>query len=136
MVPPDLRALRVAALCRAMNATAAEYARHGQNVLLDHVLSAEGWVYLADDLAGLSVLLVGVHCSVEVLHARERSRGDRPLGLASSQAGQIHTDRVYDFEVDTSLENSIECAANVRRWLESGPVGRAFQNTERENAAV
>ena len=136
LVPPDLRVLRVAALCRAMNATAAEYARHGQNVLLDHVLPPEGWMYLAEDLAGFSVLLVGVHCSVEVLDARERSRGDRPLGLAASQAGQIHTDRVYDFEVDTSHQDSLECAAHVRGWLESGPVANAFRNAERESAAV
>lgn len=119
-----------------MNATAAEYARHGQNVLLDHVLPAEGWKYLAVDLAGYSVLLVGVHCSVEVLDARERSRGDRPLGLASSQAGKIHANRVYDFEVDTSHQDSVECAARVRGWLESGPVASAFQNTERKSAAV
>lgn len=115
-----------------MNATAAEYARHGQNVLLDNVLPAEGWNYLAADLAGYSVFLVGVHCSVEVLDARERSRGDRPLGLASSQAGKIHANRVYDFEVDTSHQDSIECAARVRAWLESGPISKLFARSQRD----
>ncbi len=46
---PDQRhqaPLRVAALCRAMHAAAREYALHGQNVILDHVLSAEAWQYL------------------------------------------------------------------------------------------
>jgi len=117
-----------------MNATAAEYARHGQNVLLDHVLLAEGWTYMAEDLAGINVFLVGVHCSAEVLDARERSRGDRPFGLASSQTGQVHRDRVYDFEVDTTHQSPTECAAHVRRWLESDPTARALQNSNREDS--
>lgn len=126
---PELRALRVAALCRAMTAAAAEYAHHGQNVLLDHVLPAEAWTYLAEDLAGLNVLLVGVRCSAEVLDARERSRSDRPFGLAASQAGQVHRGRVYDFEVDTTQLNPAECAAQVRSWFESGPSAKAFQGS-------
>jgi len=135
-VPPELRDLRVAALCRAMNATTAEYARHGQNVLLDHVLPAEAWKYLAEDLAGFIVLLVGVRCSLEVLEARERSRGDRPRGLASSQVRQIHADRAYDFEVDTSHRSPADCAAQVRGWLESNPIPNAFAASGRQHGPI
>jgi len=133
---PGVRTIRVAALCRAMNAAIAEYARHGQNVLLDHVLPPEGWQYLAQDLAGYRLLTVGVRCSPEVLEARERSRGDRRPGLALSQAHRVHADRDYDFEVDTTHCTAVECAAQVRRWLECNPHPKPIAALEQQLAAI
>ncbi|MDP3760139.1 MAG: AAA family ATPase [Ramlibacter sp.] len=133
---PEVSALRLAALCRAMNATCAEYARHGQNVLLDHALPAQGWRYLAEDLDSFAVLLVGVRCSLEKLEARERSRGDRPIGLAASQVLEIHAGRSYDFEVDTTARSVGDCAAAVGEWLAGLPRPTAFPEVVRQCAAV
>src|SRR6478672_11961815 len=95
--------LRVAALCRAMHAAVAQYAAHGQNVIFDHVLSADAWRYLFEDFQHERLLLVGVHCPVEELVRRELARGDRDPGLAESQVDRIHEGREYDFALDTSL---------------------------------
>ena len=133
---PEVSALRLAALCRAINASCAEYASHGQNVLLDHVLPAQGWRYLAEDLASFSVLLVGVRCSLETLEVRERSRGNRPIGLAASQATEIHAARSYDFEVDTTTRSVDDCVSAVGEWLASLPRPVAFTGVVRQHAAV
>jgi chloramphenicol 3-O phosphotransferase len=118
--------LRVAALCRAMHAAVAQYAAHGQNVVFDHVLSADAWHYLFDDFQHETLFLVGVHCPLEELVRRERARGDRDLGLAESQLTRIHEGREYDFAVDTSLASPAECASALRQWLERAPQPRAF----------
>ena len=119
--------LRVAALCRAMHATVAEFAGHGQNVIFDHVLSDEAWHYLFEDFREQTLYLVGVHCAVEELVRRERARGDREHGLAESQVGQIHENREYDFSVDTSHSNPTECAHALVHWLLQAPAPSAFK---------
>jgi chloramphenicol 3-O phosphotransferase len=127
---------RLAALCRAMNATSIEYVRHGQNVILDHVLPPVGWRYLAEDLAPFSVFLVGVHCSSTVLETRERARQDRPIGLAASQVLGIHEGCEYDFNIDTTEATPDECALALREWLASSPRPRSFPQVVRKHAAV
>jgi chloramphenicol 3-O phosphotransferase len=119
-------ALRVAALCRAMHATVAEFATHGQNVIFDHVLSDEAWHYLFEDFTEQRLYLIGVHCSIEALVRRGRSRGDREQGLAQSQVGQIHENREYEFSVDTSRSPPSECANALAVWLQQDPVPTAF----------
>ena len=119
-------ATRVAALCRSMNAAVAEFAAHGLDVLLDHVLTPEAWAYLHDDLAHVKVLLVGVHCAREELARRESTRADRKVGLSASQAAWIHEGRAYDFTVDTTGQSVAAVAGSVARWLASEPVPFAF----------
>ncbi len=56
-------------------------------------------------------LFVGVHCSPDILDARERARGDRPLGSARAQHHLVHQGVVYDLDVDTgimSLEHMVD----------------------------
>jgi chloramphenicol 3-O phosphotransferase len=129
-------ALRLAALCRAMNATSAQYARHGQHVLLDHVLPPIGWRYLAEDLAEYQVFLVGVGCDLPQLQARESHRGDRPPGLAASQAATVHKDTEYDFMVDTSGASAQECASAIFAWFASGPSPAAFAKLVQRHATA
>lgn len=116
-----LRQVRVEALCRAINATAATYARAGESVIVDHVLPHQAWSWAAEDWAGLPVLFVGVRCSAQELSRREQARADRPLGLAASQIRTVHRDRVYDFEVDTTAATADECAAALYAWLATRP---------------
>ena len=125
---PALVALKHAALCRAMHAALAEYARHGVDVVFDTVLwHREDWRYLLEDLDGLSVYLVGVRCGLEELTRREQARGDREVGLAAGQYKTIHTGKVYDFQVDTTHASTEQCAAAVSAWLAGQPQARAFR---------
>jgi len=128
--------LRVAALCRAMHATVTEFAAHGQNVIFDHVLSADAWHYLFEDFREQSLYLVGVHCSIEELVRRERARGDREHGLAESQVGRIHEGREYDFSVDTSRSSPEECANALVQWLQQAPAPSAFTQMRARHDAV
>ena len=124
---PGVLDVRLAALNRAMHAAVAELSRHGQGVIFDTVLDKrDAWHYLLEDLAHCPVYLVGVACSVEVLSQRERTRGDRAIGLAARQAPFVHADKEYDFQVDTTDCSADQCAAEIAFWLENQPVPVAF----------
>ena len=127
--------LRLEALCRAIHTTAAQFARCGEHVLLDHVLTPTACKYLLQDLAGYEVLLVKVLCSIEVLERREAERRDRPLGLAKSQLETVHAGCSYDFELDTTSEEPAQLARRFVEWLRRVPTPSAFQLMQRANAA-
>jgi chloramphenicol 3-O phosphotransferase len=112
----ETNALRLEALCRAINATCRAHSVCGQHVLLDHALPQVGWQYLGEDLAGLPVRAVGVRCALPQREQRELARGDRPVGLTASQEN-LHAGRRYDFEVDTTERGTAECAHEIARWL-------------------
>ncbi|KFG97837.1 hypothetical protein GQ56_0108050 [Burkholderia paludis] len=124
--------VRVAALCRAINATASTFSRHGQAVIVDHVLSTDAWHYMLEDLVDLPAFIVGVFCSLEILIERERARGDRKVGLARSQFNSIHAHRHYDHVVDTSSSNAIDCGQSVLAWLQSRPTPTAFSKMHQQ----
>ncbi|MFL9875967.1 chloramphenicol phosphotransferase CPT family protein [Paraburkholderia megapolitana] len=124
--------VRVAALCRAINATAVTFSRHGQAVIVDHVLSPDAWHYMLEDLVGLPVFIVGVFCSLEILIERELARGDRKIGLAKSQFDSIHANRHYDYVLDTSSSSPLDCGQSVLEWLRSGPNPTAFSKMHRQ----
>lgn len=125
---PDTVALKLAALCRTMNAALAEYSRHGQNVVFDTELSnPDAWRYVVEDLMDFPVLMVGVTCSVAVLAKRERERGDRKPGLAASQFDRVHKDKEYDLMIDTTVQSIADCAIAVADWLRQSPVPQAFR---------
>lgn len=93
-------------------------AQAGNDIVMDHVLS-ESW--RLDDLltvmAGIDVVFVGVHCSVDELERRENLRGDRPIGTARSQVSHVHSHRTYDLHVETSTDTPGACSAQIRRCL-------------------
>ena len=120
-------ALRFAALHRAMHAAVAEYSRHGLGVIFDTVLNhPDSLPYALKDLAGLPVLVIGVSCDKEELARRELARGDRQVGLATSQLEAIHVGKTYDFEVDTTSRSAVRCASELAHWLHGRPVPKAF----------
>ncbi|EON13248.1 chloramphenicol phosphotransferase CPT family protein [Pandoraea sp. SD6-2] len=125
-VEKQVTQVRAAALCRAINATAATFSMHGQAVIVDHVLSSDAWHYMLEDLTGLPVLTVGVFCSLEILTERELKRGNRKIGLAKSQFDSIHANRHYDHVVDTSSSSVLDCGQSVLEWLQRRPAPTAF----------
>lgn len=79
----------------------AGFAAAGNDVILEHILDTPGWAEdLKVQLAPFDVLFVGVTCPLDVLVAREATRGDRPVGSAAQDFSTVHTHRSYDLTVD------------------------------------
>ncbi len=100
-------------LCGMRQAIAA-MARQGNNLIVDDVLlDGDNAAYEAA-LAGLDVVRVGLFAPLEILEAREASRGDRMIGLARWQYDRVHKDMTYDLEVDTGRAPAMACAEMIR----------------------
>ncbi|PWI19918.1 chloramphenicol phosphotransferase [Streptomyces sp. Act143] len=133
-VPPDQLGTVLHRTWQGFHRAVAGMAAAGNNVVVDHVLSAE-W-RLRDCLSLFvprQVVFVGVHCPPEELERRERGRGDRPAGLAARQLEQVHSHGIYDIECDTSRATPRECAVRIKEFLPGRPTPTAF---ERLGAAV
>jgi chloramphenicol 3-O phosphotransferase len=127
-IPPDLLGTVLHRTWQGYHRAVAGMAAAGNNVVVDHVLSAP-W-RLKDCLslfAPQDVVLVGVHCPVAELERRERERGDRQPGLAARQLPQVHAHRVYDIQCDTSLSTALECAQRIKDFLPDRPRPTAFE---------
>ncbi|WP_324784846.1 chloramphenicol phosphotransferase CPT family protein [Streptomyces sp. H51] len=127
-VPPDELDIVLHRTWQGYHRAVAGMAAAGNNVVMDHVLSAE-W-RLRDCLSVLvpqDVVLVKVHCPAEELERRERARGDRPPGLAARQMQQVHAHGVHDVECDTSRLTPGECAARIKEFLTARPRPTAFE---------
>ena len=115
---------------RGYHRTVAALASAGNHVIMDYPLS-EPW-RLADLLVvldGYDVTLVDVVCSPDELERRERVRGDRPVGLAASQAVFEHADR--DLTIDTTTSSPEECAASIVSRLDTLSRPKAFDRLRR-----
>ena len=104
-----------ARLDRAWGGGVAAMAAAGAPVIVDEVLlsGGRGQERWAAALAGIDTLWVGVHCDPGVLAERERTRGDRVVGMAADQLPLVHAGVNYDLEVDTTHESPRQCAARV-----------------------
>ncbi|MGH3306904.1 MAG: chloramphenicol phosphotransferase CPT family protein [Nocardioides sp.] len=90
----------------------------GSSVIFDHVLHDRGmYDSTLRSFEGLDVFRVGVVCPVEILEAREASRGDRVLGRARGLADAVHQFCEYDVVVDTGLDNPQLCVDQVLEAL-------------------
>lgn len=104
----------------AMHRAIAALSTAGMNVVADHVLVEPEWARDCANLLGdLPAYLIGVHCSLEVLVERERSRKNRTLGQAAAQFPVVHAYCAYDCVVDTSRFSADECAHQVIQHIES-----------------
>ncbi|HIV69943.1 MAG TPA: chloramphenicol phosphotransferase CPT family protein [Candidatus Aquabacterium excrementipullorum] len=120
--------LMLDALCGAVHAAVDAYAKHGQEVVLDTVITnPRARQLLAEDLAHLPVYLIGVRCDPAETVRREAARGNRAVGLAASQFDWIHKRMQYDIEVDTTGKSPEKVAADISHWLTTGPVPTALQ---------
>ena len=98
----------------------------GNDVVMDYPLS-ERW--RLDDLLVVlechEVTLVEVRCAPDELDRRERARGDRPAGLARSQA-MVYELGERDIVVDTTHASPAACAARIAEVLPTLTGPRAF----------
>ena len=101
-------------LAAGMRAAIAGCAREGNDVLVDDVFIERAWLDgWRSELAGLSLLLVGVFAPLAVLEQRERARGNRIAGEARRQVDSIHTGIGYDLTVDTAASSPEQCARTI-----------------------
>jgi chloramphenicol 3-O phosphotransferase len=92
----------------------------GHNILADTGFYTPELLYqCVRELLGESVWLVGVHCSLEELERREKSRGDRQIGLAKEQMATIHNSVIYDIEIDSSTSSPEECAMFIKTKMKA-----------------
>ena len=100
----------------------------GNPVLFDHVLHDRGmYESCLRAFQGLDVFTVGVVCPIDVLEARERSRGDRVIGRARGLAEVVHDFYDYDVVVDTGAADLDACVAAIFAALtarSADPAGR------------
>ena len=88
-------------------------------VVIDHVFERRDWLEATQAaLSGKRVYFVAVRCPIAVLEERERSRGDRRVGMARSQVDRVHVGVPYATEVDTSTHSPEECADAILRFVE------------------
>lgn len=86
----------------------------GNRVIFDHVLHDEAMHRSCRTaFAGLDVFLIGVTCRIEILEARERTRGDRVLGRARGLAEVVHSFMNYDLTIDTGAQSPEACVAAI-----------------------
>jgi chloramphenicol 3-O phosphotransferase len=107
-------------LIDSMSAAVRALVDAGNPVIFDDVLhDRDMYENRERAFAGLDVFAVGVVCSLEVLEARERSRGDRVLGRARGLVDIVHSFRGYDVTVDTGTTEPEECVAQILAALAS-----------------
>ena len=107
-----------------------EMARVGHDVITEAVIlpsTVDGYL---DALKGLTVILVGVRCPLEVAQRRERERADRlggPIDLAVPDFDAVHRDLPYDVDYDSSRIPVADAVAIVRARIESPVPFTAFE---------
>ena len=99
----------------------------GNDVIMDYPLS-EPWRLddLVETLRPYDVTLIDVRCDPEELDRRERTRGDRPVGLARSQT-QVYAHGDPDLVIDSTSASPAECAARIVAFMATAPDPKAFR---------
>jgi chloramphenicol 3-O phosphotransferase len=120
--PPE--GLRYAELVQGYYACVRELAALGHDLVIDHAVTSRATAdLLLSTVRPHRTLFVGLECPVEVLVARERSRGDRRPGLASGQHARVHGWFEYDLVIDTSQVSVEEAARRIATWLPTRRAG-------------
>ena len=101
----------------------------GHRVIAEAVMTPERLGTYLDVFEAVPVLLIGVHCPVEIAQQRERSRLDRrrPLDLAVPAYDLVHSHGGYDVDVDTSRCTPAEAASAVAQAIAEWPAPGAFE---------
>jgi chloramphenicol 3-O phosphotransferase len=107
---------------RGQRAAIAAFAEAGNNVIYVDVLFDRSDIAEYVELwREFTVWMVGVHCPLAEIERRERARGDRLVGHARWHFDLVHAHAVYDVEVDSSLNDSEECARLIVARMGAGP---------------
>lgn len=106
-------------LVRAFYACVRELAGLGHDLVIDHAMTSQAEAeMLRAAVQTHRVLLVGIDCPVEVLVERERTRGDRRIGMAAAQCERVHRWLDYDLRIDSSGVSAEDAARRIVAALE------------------
>jgi len=109
----------------------------GLNVIADTVIDNDKrFNECLDVFIDQPTLFVGVICSKEELIRREQIRGDRQIGLASSQFDKVYCFDEYDLEVNTEELNPVECAEKILGFIKSNKEYSVFKKLSKRNVSV
>lgn len=112
------------------------FSEMGLNVIADTVIDNDKrFNECLDAFFDQPTLFIGVICSREELVSREQKRGDRQIGLASSQFDQVYCFNEYDLEVNTEELNPTECAEKILSFIKSGQDYSVFKNLSKRNVS-
>lgn len=103
-------------------------ANKGNNLIIDEVVFEDAQLksYI-QSLQNHTVYFIGVFCDLKVMQERERSRGDRAIGLSNDQIDRVHMGiREYDLNVDTSNTPPIEIAKQILNFIEHTAAPQGF----------
>ncbi|WP_274648832.1 chloramphenicol phosphotransferase CPT family protein [Paenibacillus humicola] len=113
------------------------FSEMGLNVIADTVIDNDKrFNECLDVFFDQPTLFIGVICSKEELIRREKIRGDRQIGLASSQFDKVYCFNEYDLEVDTEELNPIECAEKILSFIKSNEDYSVFKKLSKRNVSV
>jgi chloramphenicol 3-O phosphotransferase len=109
-------------------------AEDGHDLVLDLVLfdrtSLSSYI---EALLGHRTYLIGVHCDMAVLEARELARGDRFQNLARAQQEAVHEFREFcDLEVETASRGPHELAQSILDFIAEHPEPSAISRIRAE----
>lgn len=92
-------------------------ANAGNNLIVEHIIETQEWMdRLVTLLHGLDVFFVGVHCPLDELERRERSRGDRRIGEARTDFETTHRFCSYDMEVWSTIPATENARSIIAAW--------------------
>lgn len=112
-----------------MHHTIAEYARTGNNVIVDYILYDPAWLpELVAALQNVRVYFIGVHASLEVIEQREKERATSPLGHARSIYDTVHSGCTYDLFINTTNISPDQAAIQIKNFIEKNPTPQAFKS--------
>lgn len=93
------------------------YVEGGNNLIVEHIIETEEWKnFLIDQLRGVDIFFVGLHCPLNELEEREVKRGDRIIGGAQKDFETIHLFNRYDLEIDSTLPPEQNTDLLLRAW--------------------
>lgn len=107
----------VSSMRNCMHAAVLNIYEQGLNVVWDNAMHPSRWKSVAEEFADSRIFLVGVICDIKELERRELVRGDRSIGMARTQAEEMHINVDYDLHIDTTKTTAIENAEIVMRGI-------------------
>ena len=106
--------------CQNLQTTLQTVSESHFDIVLDLVLRDEpAFVACLNALSSRKTFVIGVHCPLEILEQRERTRQDRAIGMAREQFGHATYDREYSMRLDTSTVTAEQGAQLIREFVES-----------------
>lgn len=101
-------------MLRGIPAAVAALASAGNNIIVDEVFfrGGEAEAYRRA-LTDFDLSFVGLRAPLDIVEARERTRGDRDIGLARWQFDRVHDGQDYDLEIDTGETGALESARTL-----------------------